>query len=110
MLCSYLVISRQDQQQTAYQQEGGFFNERNDMENLEQSDIVQGILLGEQAAMVLRAAGFAVSGCMEQNFVEAYKLDLLTFPDATTERNAFACMSAIAGQYAVEADMELVYA
>lgn len=80
------------------------------MENLEQSDIVQGILLGEQAAMALRAAGFVVSGCMEQNFVEAYKLDLLSFSDATAERNAFACMSAIAGQFAVENEVELVYA
>lgn len=82
------------------------------MEGLTQSEIINGILLGEQAVRALGRVGLEPSGDMERDFLEAFELDLLTFADATAERQAFEAMASLAllSQYnGVEAE-ELQYA
>lgn len=65
------------------------------MEGLTQSEIINGILLGEQAVRALGRVGLAPSGDMEQDFLEAFELELVTFPDVVAERQAFEAMASL---------------
>ena len=80
------------------------------MENSEPPDILESIRLGEQSVRVLAAAGFPSSGSMEQDFLDAFSLDLLVFDSVSEERRAFDAMAFLAAQQILQQEVEVQYA